>query len=74
MNTYTEEKYILYVYDERLDRHMKVSEFYSLENVKQHIEQAKKSNSNIDFSKLYVRHVVTKVEKTVVKDETIYDI
>ncbi len=74
MSTYTEEKYILYVYDERLDRHMKVSEFYSLENIKQYIEKAKMSNSNLDFSKFYVRHVVTQVERTVVKDETIYDI
>ena len=68
-----EEEYILYAYDERLDKHVKVAKFNSLEEIKKYKKDIYNSISTVDFNKTFVRHIKYKIERTIVEENTIYD-
>lgn len=60
------EKYVLYVYVEEFDKHVKNAEFSSLEELKDYLNF--KCNN---FDKYFVRHIIFKTEITVLEDEEI---
>ena len=87
MNNKIEHKYRLYVWKERLNKYVRCAEYNTLERIKEFYSLAKKNEDmpyyarsgwvkksilkGADLNKYYIRHIETKIEKIVLKDEVL---
>ncbi len=87
--TRTQHSYILYVYVKRLDKYCKIIEFNTLEKTKKFLTNAKANLKQAwylqsgyyknrvphgaDLDNYYIRHIESKIETTILKDEVLED-
>lgn len=87
MNNRIEHRYRLYVWKERLNKYVLCVEFNTLEKIKEFYSVAKKDKDmpyyarrgwvkksilkGANLNKYYIRHIETKIEKIVLKDEVL---